>query len=271
MGQINAVTPKKWALITGASSGIGEAFAHRIAAEGYNLVLVARREDRLKEIAQKITNDSGVDAVTFARDLHHKESVEQLMGNLAARGIPVDVFFNNAGYGLNGEFCELDITKQLEMIDLNCKAVVMLSHQIGQQMKARMSGSIIHTASLGGLAPTPFYSTYGATKAFIVSFSEALSEELRPHGVRIFTLCPGATETEFERTSNFRGIRPAKVGFESAIEVAETAVRALKGSKSLIISGRQNQFAACVMRSLPRRLSLRWAAKSLKPRQVINV
>lgn len=266
MENVKGRVQKKWALVTGASSGIGEAFAHRIAAEGYSVVLVARREDRLKEVARRISEKAGVEAVMFATDMRKQESSEQILDDLTARGIHVDVLFNNAGFGTNGEFCDLDITRQLQMIDLNCKSLVMLSHLVGSQMRERRYGAIIHTASLGGLAPTPYYAVYGATKAFVISFSEAIGEELRPYGVRTFTLCPGATESEFESASNFRGTRPSKAGLESADEVADTAVRALSGSKSLVISGRHNKFAAFVFRFIPRRTSVRLAAQSLKPR-----
>jgi short-subunit dehydrogenase len=255
----------KWALVTGASSGIGKAFAQRIALEGYNVVLVARRERHLKELAHSITEASGVDTVTFAKDLHKQDSITEIFSSLTERRIHIDVLFNNAGYGINGEFCDIDVNRQLQMIDLNCKSLVMLSHQISNQMRDRGCGSIIHTASLGGLAPTPFFATYGATKAFIISFSEALGEELRPYGVRVLTLCPGATATEFEKNSNFRGMRPSKAALESAEDVAETAVRALKKSQSLVVSGRHNQLAACLLKSLPRHLSLRFAARAMRP------
>jgi short-subunit dehydrogenase len=271
MGMSNDGTfnQKKWALITGASSGIGEAFAYRMASEGYNLVLVARRADRLTRIAGLLAQSQSVQTMTFATDLSDPKSIEELVCSLETQGITIDVLFNNAGSGMNGEFCDLDIAGQARMIDLNCKSLVTLSHHFGRQMRARGAGSIIHTASVGGLSPTPFYTTYGATKAFVVSFSEALGEELRPYGVRVITLCPGATETEFEKSSNFRGIRPSRHVLESAMDVADTAVRALKGSKSLVISGRGNQFAACLLRLIPRQISLGMAARSLRPMPVV--
>ncbi len=135
-------------------------------------------------------------------------------------------------------------------------------------MRDRRSGPMIHVASGGGLSPTPYFATYGATKAFVIAFSEALGEELRPYGVRSLNLCPGATESEFEKVSNFRGTRPPRIGFETSKDVAETAVQALNGSKSLVISGRHNQLMACAIRIMPQAMSLRMAARSMKPRSV---
>ena len=266
MTQFTRRSGQKWALITGASSGIGAALANRIAKEGYSVVLVGRREDRLNQIARSIEEQSNVDTMIIPLDLANASAPKRLLEILQSQEIKIDVFFNNAGFGANGEFCDLTIERQLEMVDLNCKTLITLSHGIANEMKNRRHGSIVHVASMGGLFPTPYYSTYGATKAFVVAFSEALAVELQPSNVRVYTLCPGATETEFEVVSEFKGRRPPKAGFETAEQVAETAVRGLGKAETLIISGRLNRIMACVMQMVPRRISLHFASNSMKPR-----
>jgi short-subunit dehydrogenase len=197
--------------------------------------------------------------------LADRDAPGRLVVELARRGLEVDLLFNNAGFGTNGAFADLALDRELQMIDVNCRALVALTHAVASGMRARGRGVIIHTASLGGLSPTPYYAVYGGTKAFIVAFSEALGVELRPHGVQVYTLCPGATESEFEVSSGFRGLRPRAAGFESADQVAATAIRALGRRESRVISGRNNRVMACALRFMPRRAALRTAARSMRP------
>lgn len=265
MERSKQTTKKSWALITGASSGIGAAFAKRIARDGYNVVLVARRQDRLERLAAEISARSNVETMVVPLNLTCHDAPSQLMTLLQSKEIIVDIFLNNAGFGINGEFCDIDITRQLQMVDLNCRSLIVLSQAVARTMKERRRGTIIHTASIGGLFPTPYYSIYGATKAFVVAFSEGLAVELAPFDVRVLTLCPGATETEFESVSEFKGIRPPQYGFETAEDVAETAMHAMKRPPSLVISGRHNQWMTCLMRLMPRPVSLSLAARSMKP------
>ena len=254
-----------WALVTGASSGIGAEFAKQVASRNYDVVLVARRLDRLESLAQEIKSSTGRSVVTVALDLSEPNSVAKLMESLISRSIEIALLFNNAGYGTNGEFCELDLEREVRMVDLNCRSLVALSHWVATTMKRKRRGTILHTASLGGLSPTPFYTTYGATKAFIVSFSEALAEELRPYNVRVYTVCPGVTESEFSATSGFRGKTPPKFGFQTSAEVAREAIRAIGGRTSLVITGRHNRAAAWAMRFIPRSWALRAAGAAMRP------
>ena len=173
--------------------------------------------------------------------------------------------FNNAGFGLNGELCEGDLNQQLKQIDVNCRALVLLTYEIGKRMKDQGRGDILNVASIGGLSPTPYYAVYGATKAFVISFSQALSAELKEYGVNVKVICPGATNTEFASVSNFRGTPPGNGQLQSAGEVAEEAIRGLSSQKNMIIPGAVNRISVIIMRMLPRSVKLAAAAKALRP------
>lgn len=257
---------RPWALVTGASSGIGEAFALQIAEKGYNVVLVARRADRLDRLAEQLRAQFAAETAVVAIDLTSPTATPAILAALDERQIAVELFFNNAGFGINGHFCAVPLAAQLDMIDVNCRALVSLSHAIAGRMRQTLKGTIIHTASMGGLSPTPYYAVYGATKAFIVAFSEALAEELRPFGIVVKTLCPGATESEFEAHSDFRGVRPPKAALQSSAAVAAELIESLERSESLIISGRHNRLAAIALKLMPRSWVLRSAARRLRPK-----
>lgn len=257
---------RPWALVTGASSGIGEAFARQIAEKGYNVVLVARRAERLALLAEQLRSKFAAETIVVVVDLASPTANAAIIGALDTRQIAIEVFFNNAGYGTNGHFCDLPLPGQMAMIDVNCRSLVALSHAVAGRMRQARKGTIIHTASMGGLSPTPYYAVYGATKAFIVAFSEALAEELRPFGIVVKTLCPGATESEFEARSDFKGTRPPKVALQSAAAVAAELIKSLERPGSLIIPGTPNRFAATALKLLPRSWVLRASARSLRPR-----
>src|SRR6185436_19047767 len=184
-------------LITGASSGIGEVFARKLAARGRNVLLVARSEEKLITLCNELGRSNNIRAQYVALDLSKPESAEQLFQEAKRRGLPVDMLINNAGFGSMGEFGNLDLARELNMIDLNIKSLVELTHRFLQPMVVRKQGAIINVASTAGFQPVPFMATYAATKAFVLSFSEALWEENRPHGVHVMALCPGVTETNF--------------------------------------------------------------------------
>jgi hypothetical protein len=209
------------ALVTGASAGLGAEFARQLAAKGERLVLVARRRERLDELAAALGN-----ARAMAMDLSEPGAAARLMADLEQHGDTVELLVNNAGFGLAGQFAELDGDRQREMIDLNCGALAELAHAVLPGMVARMAGGILNVASTAAFQPGPGMAVYFATKALVLSFSEALHDEAEPHGVKISCLCPGPTRTEFRSVSGFdpKG-RLAKLSADAASVVA--AYRAL--------------------------------------------
>jgi short-subunit dehydrogenase len=199
----------KVTLITGASSGIGEAFARRLAAEGHNLLLVARSEDKLRRLCDELKARHKVTAHFVAVDLIDFEADERLFRETEKYGLEVDFLINNAGFGSGGDFATLDLERELEMINLNICTLVALTHRFLKQMRERRSGTIINVSSAAGFQPLPFMATYAATKAFVTSFTEAIAEENRPFGIQILALCPGSTKTNFFAASGID--RPVQV------------------------------------------------------------
>ena len=192
----------KATLITGASSGIGEAFARRLAAEKHNLVLVARSENKLHELCDELMLQHKITAHYVAVDLIEYEADRRLYDETEKHGLEIDWLINNAGYGSMGDFARLDLETELEMVSLNVMALVALTHRYLQKMRMRKSGVIINVASTASFQPVPFMATYAATKAFVKSFSEAVAEENRPLNITVTALCPGPTETNFFDAAN---------------------------------------------------------------------
>ena len=184
-------------LITGASSGIGESFARQLAARGRNVLLVARSEDKLATLCNELGRDNKISAQYIALDLTGPDAAAHLFEETERRGLSVETLINNAGYGSVGDFTNQDLERELRMIDLNIKALVALMHRFLAPMRERKRGAVINVASTAGFQPVPFMATYAATKAFVLSFSEALWEENRPLGIKVMALCPGVTETNF--------------------------------------------------------------------------
>src|SRR6266478_1397971 len=184
-------------LITGASSGIGEVFARKLAARGNNLLLVARSEDKLINLCNELGRSKSIRAQYVALDLSERDAPARLFEETQKRDLQIDFLINNAGFGSMGEFIKLDLDHELNMIDLNVRSLVELTHRFLVPMRERKSGSIINVASTAGFQAVPFMATYAATKAFVLSFSEALSEENRPLGIKVMALCPGVTSTNF--------------------------------------------------------------------------
>ena len=189
---------KAVALITGASAGLGVDFARQLSAQGKQLVLVARRRDRLDALAAELGNTRAVEM-----DLSEAGAADRLMADLAAHGEQADLLVNNAGFGLTGRFAELDGRRQRQMIDLNCGALIELAHAVLPAMIERKQGRILNVASTAAFQPGPGMAVYFATKAFVLSFSEALHEEVKRHGVTVSALCPGPTATEFGEVAGF--------------------------------------------------------------------
>ena len=251
-------------LITGASSGIGAAFARKLAKRGRNVLLVARSEDKLIALCNELGRLSGVRAQYVTMDLTEANAAARLLEETQKRELVIDMLINNAGFGSMGDFGRLDPARELEMIQLNITALVELTHKFLLPMRERGQGAIINVASTAGFQPVPFMATYAATKAFVLSFSEALCEENRPLGVHVMALCPGVTDTEFFAAANIE--RPPMRTVQTAEEVVDAALRGLAKKKSLVISGWTNWLMVEAERAVPRRLVTRLAGKALRSR-----
>ena len=250
------------ALITGASSGIGEAFARKLAAQGRNVLLVARSEDKLITLCNELGRLSSVRAQYVALDLSLPDSPARLFEETQKRGLIIDLLINNAGFGAFGDFTTIDLARQLNMIDLNIKAVVDLTYRFLAPMRERKQGAIINVASTAGFQPVPFMVTYAATKALVLSFSEALWEENRSYGVTIMALCPGATDTNFFEAA--RGRKPPGRIAQTPEEVVDTALRGLARRKASVISGLSNLLMVQAERLTPRSLVVRVAGRMMR-------
>jgi short-subunit dehydrogenase len=246
------MSARSLAVITGASSGIGEKLAMGYAKRGYDLVIVARRAERLADLARTLSSTCNVHVDVVAADLKDDAGLDALMTALGDRD--VDVFVNNAGVGWIGRFVEAPYARQLEIVDLNCRAVVALTHRILPRMLARGAGQIVQVASVAGFMPGPLSSVYYASKAFVVSHSEALRHELRGSGVTVTLLCPGPVETEFQRSS---GVDSAMGGAAKMtdVDVAEAAIAAAAAGTFLCVPGPANRLLVALSALLPRRLS----------------
>jgi short-subunit dehydrogenase len=253
----------KVTLITGASSGIGEAFARRLAREGHDLLLAARSEEKLRALCGELEAKHGVAARYVAIDLTDLRAHGRLFGE--TEEIEVDWLINSAGFGSMGDFAKLDVGKELEMIDLNIAALVAITHHYLQQMRERRRGTIINVSSAAGFQPIPFMATYAATKAFVTSFSEAIAEENRPHGVQIMALCPGPTETRFFEASKIDEPYGVK-GTQTPEEVVETALNSIRRGKTKVVSGWQNYIGAVLGKLAPSAVTTRVIAKTLRSR-----
>ncbi len=257
----------KFTLITGASSGIGEAFAKRLAAEKHNLVLVARSEERLRQLCDELSAKHGVTCKYVAVDLTESGAHEKLVRETNA--LEIDWLINNAGFGSSGDFATLELEGELQMIDLNISALVALTHHFLQGMRTRRSGTVINVSSAAGFQPIPFMATYAATKAFVSSFSEAIAEENRPFGIMVLALCPGSTKTNFFEASKIE--RPIQVKGQQTVEqVVETAMSAVAKKKTKVVSGWTNSLAATVGMFVPNSILSRVLAKALRSRYQKN-
>ena len=226
---------KKLALITGASSGIGKELARIHASKNGDLILVARRSEELEQLKKELEEKHAIKVWILVKDLTSKDAAKEVYEFTKSNQLEVDYLFNNAGFGGHGFFVDRPIAKDLEMIDLNISALVELSHLFLQDMKRRKAGKILNTASTAGFLPGPLQATYFATKAFVVSFSEALAHELKPHNISVTALCPGPVKTEFEKTAGMTGGNL----FEKAASAKSTAEKgycAMEKGKVICIS-----------------------------------
>jgi len=253
------------ALVTGASSGIGAALARRLARDGHHLGLVARRVERLEALAAELRDRHRVEAHVLAADLVRAGAVRALADDVARRGLVVDWLVNNAGFGTLGRFHELPLARELEEIRLNVEALVELTGRFLPGMVARGRGAVVNVSSVGGFVPSPYMATYTATKAFVLSFSEALAAELESTGVRVLCVCPGFTRTEFQGHVDVDTSHVPGMAWMSADAVADEAVRAV-GRGFVVVNGAMNRILTTALKFVPRSLAARSSALLLKPR-----
>ena len=251
-------------LITGASSGIGAAFARKLAKRGRNVLLVARSEEKLIALCNEIGRVSGIRAQYIAIDLTEPDASNRLFEETQKRGLTIDMLVNNAGYGSMGEFADQERERELDMIDLNVKTLVDLTYRFLGPMRERRQGTIINVASTAAFQAVPFMATYAATKAFVLSFSEALWEENRGHGIHVLALCPGVTDTNFFEASKID--RPPMRTVQTAEEVVDAALRGLARRKSVVISGWANWLTVEIQRFVPRVFVTKFVGRTFRSR-----
>jgi short-subunit dehydrogenase len=246
------------ALVTGASMGIGVDLAECFAKDGYDLILVARSSAALQEVAARLSGTYAVKASVFSIDLAERGGGSRLAAAIKTAGLEVDVLVNNAGYGKAGPFAGSDIESQLGMIDLNDRALVELTHIYWGQMLARKRGGVLNVASMAAFVPGPLMAIYYASKAFVLSFSEALWEEARDTGVHVSCLCPGATKSQFRERA---GTGVTRFGQTAAImesmPVAEAGYKGFRANQRVVITGKGNRRTAGMVPFLPRSMVLK--------------
>ena len=252
------------ALITGASSGLGEEFARQLARENNDLVLVARREDRLRAVAAEAMKLGSSRVEVIASDLGKPDAAANLQQEVTRRGIEIDCLVNNAGFGTHGIFHKLPLEREIEEIDLNITALVALTRIFIEGMVARRRGTIINVASTAAFQPVPYMATYAATKAFVLNFSEAVSHEVRSSGVTVMALCPGPTRTEFQGTAGVEGSSFPSFAYMDAATVVAQALASAKRGKAVRINGIINQVMAQSNRFSPRAITARIAGAMFK-------
>jgi len=254
----------KWALVTGASAGIGKALAEELAAGGANLVLTARRTDRLLQLAKTLTARHQIRTEVCIADLAATKGPEEIYACTRELDIAIDLLVNNAGFGSYGEFSGDDLRRLLDMVQVNCSAVVHLTRLFLPEMIARKRGDILIVASTASFQAVPYISTYAATKAFDLLLAEGLAEEMKPHGIRVCALCPGSTESEFHQVARQTQFA-ARQKQETTEKVARTGLKALAAGRSYVISGLGNYLGAHTQRLVPRRLVTRVAGNMFRP------
>jgi short-subunit dehydrogenase len=256
----------KTALITGASSGIGRAFAHALARRGMAVVLIARSEERLLALTTDLSQRYGIHAEVIPADLSQEDAIHQIRREVELRELVIDLLVNNAGFATNGYFERLSPERDHDQVMVDVTSVVDLAHAFVPALLERSPGAaIINVASTAGFQPLPYMAVYGASKAFVLSFSQALAEEYRTRGLRVLALCPGATETAFFDVAG----EAASFGRRRTPEqVVTTGLSALERGRSVVIDGSFNTLAVQLIRFFPRRFIAHMAGLSVRPRQM---
>ncbi|WP_088041758.1 SDR family oxidoreductase [Bacillus sp. EAC] len=241
-------------LITGASSGIGKELAKLFANDAVNLVLVARSEENLTNVKHEIESKTDVTINIFPKDLSKEDDIISLQKELNSQNKQIDYLVNNAGFGLYGEFINTNLEEELNMVDLNVRTVTHLTKMFLPGMVERNKGGVINIASTAAFQPGPLMAVYYATKAYVLSFSEALSNEMKDKNVKITAVCPGATDTNFGNRANMHESKLFQSGVGSVIEVANASYEGFKKGKTLVIPGFTNKLLANSVRFMPRKI-----------------
>ena len=241
------------ALVTGASSGLGADFARELARRGADLVLVARRRERLEALAKELSQAHGRQAHVVAMDLGEEDAPARLHARTREMGLEVDVLVNNAGFGIYGPFLDIPWERERAMLRLDVEALVQLTKLYGRDMVARDRGWILQVASIGAFQPSPTYASYSAAKAFVLSFGEALAYELRRTKVRVCVVSPGVTETEFLEVAGQQRTLYQRMTMMKSADVARAGVKALLRGRASCVPGVVNKVPAFLMRLTPRR------------------
>lgn len=244
---------KKLALVTGGNRGIGYYLAKELAQDGYDLVIVGRDRQRLIQASCNLSKH-GADVMTLVEDLSDPEAPNRIFELLKERKLNVDVLVNNAGFGSFGSFVNKDITNELNMIDVNIKSLVHLTHLMANEMRVQGGGAILNVASVAGFQAGPFMNTYFASKNFVLSFTEALAYELKPYDIKVTALCPGSTSTDFFNRAQVNRKADAFKNRMSPAKVAKIGYRALKRGKVICVPGLGNKALIQLQRGLPRKL-----------------
>lgn len=253
----------QWAVVTGASSGIGQAIAQELAGAGAKLVLTARRTDRLEAFATTLAGTLGTTVEIFPADLEQAAAPREIFAFTEAHGIQPALLVNNAGFGVFGEFREMDLDRHLAMIQVNCSAVVGMTRLYLPGMIARGAGDILIVASTAAFQAVPYQSTYAATKAFDLIFAEGLAEEVKRFGVRVCAVCPGQTKSEFHEIA--QEPIPKAMAVQSAQEVARIGLCALAEGKHHVVCGFSNWLGMEVQRLVPRRVVTAVSERLFRP------
>jgi hypothetical protein len=249
----------QWALITGGSMGIGQELAKVFAANKFNLILVARNESRLKQTADELRARHGIETKILVKDLSLPSAPQEIFD--AFRDTPISVLVNNAGFGWRGVFAECDLQREaLDMMHVNMDSLVALTRLFVPSMLARKNGRIMNVASTAAFQPGPFANIYFATKAFVLSFSQALAEELKGTGVTVTALCPGSTRTEFFERAKMQNFRRDSIMMDAGV-VAEAGYRGLMRGKRVVIPGALNKLTAALTNFVPTRMTTKIVRK----------
>lgn len=258
-----ASNPKRrpTALITGASAGIGAELAKVFAAHDHDLVLVARRRDTLEALAGQLEGKHGITVTVIVDDLGDSEAPERIFAAVRDARIDVDVLVNNAGFGLGGEFSETPIEREMTMVQVNVTSLMQLTKLFVAPMLRRRAGYVMNVASTAAFFPGPMMSVYYATKAFVLSFSQALAEELAKSGVTVSCLCPGPTQTEFAEVAKIKTVKLFALDLADARDVAEFGYRAMMAGWRVAVPGARNKLLVQAQRLVPRRLVARAVRK----------
>ncbi|WP_158798924.1 SDR family oxidoreductase [Pedobacter sp. L105] len=263
----------KVTLITGASGGIGEAIVNRLAERKQNLLLIARNAEKLEKQGRELAEKFGIQVQFIAADLADPETAERIFKETQNRGLEIDMLINNAGIGSGGEFSSLSLKSELSLLQLNVSSLVALTHLFLPQMQNRKSGTIINIASMASFIPIPYMATYAASKMFVRSFTQAVTQECKPYNVHMLLFCPGLTKTNFNSAA---GIDNEKGGglssdysnspTQTPEEVADELLQALDKKRSFAVSGRMNRFGSRLLALIPNSFITRNFAKLYRKR-----